>query len=148
MDLTICLPFHAGTNPAQPIYILAVVVDDHDMEVTHVIRGSDHITNTVRQACKACWPVLSCCPYSGKEGEGKLGWPIDQPIYNESTVAMQIAIYKAANWEIPSFAHIPLIFGGDGKKLSKRHGATGTARVADIPLSLIARCIDTAEECV
>jgi hypothetical protein len=41
---------------------------------------------------------------------------------------VQIAIYQAAEWDIPSFAHIPLIFGGDGKKLSKRHGATGMSR--------------------
>eukprot|EP01134_Creolimax_fragrantissima_P002905 CFRG2905T1 len=69
----------------KPIYLLAVVVDDHDMDVTHVIRGSDHITNTARQ----------------------------------------LQIYKACGWEPPVFSHIPLIHGIDGKKLSKRHGATG-----------------------
>ncbi|KNC81827.1 glutamyl-tRNA synthetase 2 [Sphaeroforma arctica JP610] len=69
----------------KPIYLLAVVVDDHDMDVTHVIRGSDHITNTARQ----------------------------------------LQIYRACGWEPPVFSHIPLIHGTDGKKLSKRHGATG-----------------------
>ncbi|WP_323715471.1 glutamate--tRNA ligase [Paracoccus aminovorans] len=68
-----------------PTYMLAVVVDDHDMDVTHVIRGDDHLTNAARQ----------------------------------------IQIYQAMGWEIPVFAHIPLIHGEDGKKLSKRHGAVG-----------------------
>lgn len=68
-----------------PTYMLAVVVDDHDMGVTHVIRGDDHLTNAARQ----------------------------------------IQIYQAMGWEIPVFAHIPLIHGTDGKKLSKRHGAVG-----------------------
>lgn len=68
-----------------PTYMLAVVVDDHDMKVTHVIRGDDHLSNTPRQ----------------------------------------ITIYKAMGWDIPSFSHIPLIHGPDGKKLSKRHGALG-----------------------
>jgi glutamyl-tRNA synthetase len=68
-----------------PTYMLAVVVDDHDMGVTHVIRGDDHLTNTPRQ----------------------------------------IMIYDAMGWAIPYFAHIPLIHGPDGKKLSKRHGALG-----------------------
>lgn len=68
-----------------PTYMLAVVVDDHDMGVTHVIRGDDHLTNTARQ----------------------------------------IQIYQAMNWPLPVFAHIPLIHGEDGKKLSKRHGAVG-----------------------
>ncbi len=68
-----------------PTYMLAVVVDDHDMEVTHVIRGDDHLNNAARQ---------------------KL-------------------IYDAMGWEVPVFAHIPLIHGADGKKLSKRHGALG-----------------------
>lgn len=67
-----------------PTYMLAVVVDDHDMGVTHVIRGNDHITNTPKQ----------------------------------------ILLYKALGWNIPSFAHLPLLHGEDGKKLSKRHGAT------------------------
>lgn len=68
-----------------PTYMHAVVVDDHDMGVTHVIRGDDHLTNAARQ----------------------------------------IQIYQAMGWEIPVFAHIPLIHGEDGKKLSKRHGAVG-----------------------
>ncbi|GLK64275.1 glutamate--tRNA ligase [Paracoccus kondratievae] len=68
-----------------PTYMLAVVVDDHDMGVTHVIRGDDHLTNAARQ----------------------------------------IHIYQGMGWQIPVFAHIPLIHGPDGKKLSKRHGAVG-----------------------
>lgn len=68
-----------------PTYMLAVVVDDHDMGITHVIRGNDHFTNTFRQ----------------------------------------IQIYQAMGWDIPEFAHIPMINGEDGKKLSKRHGAVG-----------------------
>jgi glutamyl-tRNA synthetase len=66
-----------------PTYLHAVVVDDHDMAITHVIRGDDHLTNTFRQ----------------------------------------IQIYRAMGWELPRFAHIPLIHGADGAKLSKRHGA-------------------------
>ena len=69
-----------------PTYNFAVVVDDHDMGVTHVIRGVDHLTNTARQT----------------------------------------QVYKALGWELPSFAHIPLVHGSDGAKLSKRHGAQGT----------------------
>jgi len=68
-----------------PVYMLAVVVDDHDMNVTHVIRGDDHFTNSFRQ---------------------KL-------------------IYEAMGWHVPEFAHLPLIHGADGAKLSKRHGALG-----------------------
>ena len=70
-----------------PVYMLAVVVDDHDMGVTHVIRGDDHLANSFRQNL----------------------------------------IYEAMGWDKPVLAHIPLIFGPDGKKLSKRHGATGAA---------------------
>jgi glutamyl-tRNA synthetase len=66
-----------------PTYQHAVVVDDHDMEITHVIRGDDHLTNTFRQA----------------------------------------QIYDAMGWPRPRFAHLPLIHGADGHKLSKRHGA-------------------------
>jgi len=66
-----------------PTYQHAVVVDDHDMEITHVIRGDDHLTNTFRQ----------------------------------------LGIYRAMGWTPPHFAHIPLIHGADGAKLSKRHGA-------------------------
>ena len=68
-----------------PTYMLAVVVDDHDMAVTHIIRGDDHLTNAARQT----------------------------------------QIYQAAGWDIPVMAHIPLIHGPDGAKLSKRHGALG-----------------------
>ncbi|MBI6629084.1 glutamate--tRNA ligase [Pontibaca salina] len=69
-----------------PVYMLAVVVDDHDMGVTHVIRGDDHLNNAARQ----------------------------------------MMIYNALGWPVPVWAHIPLIHGPDGKKLSKRHGALGT----------------------
>ena len=68
-----------------PTYMLAVVVDDHDMGVTHVIRGDDHLTNAARQK----------------------------------------QIYDALGWFVPVMAHIPLIHGPDGSKLSKRHGALG-----------------------
>ncbi|HEY4202273.1 MAG TPA: glutamate--tRNA ligase [Devosiaceae bacterium] len=68
-----------------PTYMLAVVVDDHDMGVTHIIRGDDHLTNAARQ----------------------------------------IVIYNGMDWEVPEMAHIPLIHGPDGAKLSKRHGALG-----------------------
>ena len=68
-----------------PVYMLAVVVDDHDMGVTHVIRGDDHLNNAARQ----------------------------------------MMIYDAMGWRVPVWAHIPLIHGPDGKKLSKRHGALG-----------------------
>lgn len=68
-----------------PVYMLAVVVDDHDMGVTHVIRGDDHLNNAARQQM----------------------------------------VYDAMGWKVPVWAHIPLIHGPDGKKLSKRHGATG-----------------------
>lgn len=67
-----------------PTYMLAVVVDDFDMGITHVIRGDDHLTNAFRQKI----------------------------------------IYQAMNWKVPEFAHIPLIHGPDGAKMSKRHGAT------------------------
>ncbi len=75
-----------------PTYMLSVVVDDHDMGITHVIRGDDHLTNAFRQ----------------------------------------IQIYKAMGWEIPQFAHIPLIHGPDGAKLSKRHGALGVDAYRDM----------------
>ncbi|MEM7471127.1 MAG: glutamate--tRNA ligase [Pseudomonadota bacterium] len=73
-----------------PVYMLAVVVDDHDIGVTHVIRGDDHLANAFRQ---------------------KL-------------------IYEAMGWDLPTYAHIPLIHGPDGKKLSKRHGALGVEEYA------------------
>ncbi len=71
-------------SDGSPTYMLAVVVDDHDMEITHIIRGDDHFTNGFRQKI----------------------------------------IYQALGWNIPQFAHIPLIHGADGAKMSKRHGAT------------------------
>jgi glutamyl-tRNA synthetase len=72
-------------SDGSPTYNLSVVVDDHDMAITHVIRGDDHLTNAARQT----------------------------------------QIYKALGWETPVFAHVPLIHGPDGAKLSKRHGALG-----------------------
>ena len=74
-----------------PTYMLAVVVDDHDMGVTHVIRGDDHLNNAFRQ----------------------------------------MAIVKAMGWPEPSYAHVPLIHGPDGAKLSKRHGALGVDAYRD-----------------
>ena len=68
-----------------PTYMLAVVADDHDMGVTQIIRGDDHLTNAARQT----------------------------------------QIYDAMGWPIPAMAHVPLIHGADGAKLSKRHGALG-----------------------
>jgi len=72
-------------SDGNPTYMLAVVVDDHDMGVTHIIRGDDHLTNAARQT----------------------------------------QIYEAMGWKVPVMAHIPLIHGADGAKLSKRHGALG-----------------------
>ena len=72
-------------SDGSPTYMLAVVVDDHDMGITHVIRGDDHLTNAARQS----------------------------------------QIYQAFDWIMPEWAHIPLIHGPDGAKLSKRHGALG-----------------------
>lgn len=74
-----------------PTYMLAVVVDDHDMGVTHVIRGDDHLNNAFRQ----------------------------------------LPIYRAMDWPEPTYAHIPLIHGADGAKLSKRHGALGVDAYRD-----------------
>src|SRR3954462_9292602 len=72
-------------SDGNPTYMLAVVVDDHDMGVTHIIRGDDHLNNGARQT----------------------------------------QIYQALGWKVPVMAHIPLIHGPDGSKLSKRHGALG-----------------------
>jgi glutamyl-tRNA synthetase len=72
-------------SDGNPTYMLAVVVDDHDMGVTHIIRGDDHLNNGARQT----------------------------------------QIYHALGWKVPVMAHIPLIHGPDGSKLSKRHGALG-----------------------
>ncbi len=80
LDDMICL-----RSDGTPTYMLAVVVDDHDMGVTHIIRGDDHLNNAARHKM----------------------------------------IYDAMEWPLPIWAHIPLIHGPDGKKLSKRHGAVG-----------------------
>jgi glutamyl-tRNA synthetase len=72
-------------SDGNPTYMLAVVVDDHDMNITHIIRGDDHLNNAARQT----------------------------------------QIYNALGWTVPVMAHIPLIHGPDGSKLSKRHGALG-----------------------
>ncbi len=74
-----------------PTYMLAVVVDDHDMGVTHVIRGDDHLNNAFRQ----------------------------------------LVLIRAMGWEEPTYAHVPLIHGADGAKLSKRHGALGVDAYRD-----------------
>jgi glutamyl-tRNA synthetase len=79
-------------SSADPTYNLAVVVDDHDMGVTHVIRGDDHLNNAARQSL----------------------------------------IYQALDWTVPAFAHLPLIHGPDGAKLSKRHGAQAVGEFADM----------------
>jgi glutamyl-tRNA synthetase len=72
-------------SDGSPTYMLSVVVDDHDMGITHAVRGDDHLTNAFRQA----------------------------------------QIFRALDWKLPEYAHIPLIHGPDGGKLSKRHGALG-----------------------
>lgn len=83
-----------------PTYMLSVVVDDHDMGITHIIRGDDHLTNAFRQ-------------------------------YH---------LYMACGWDVPAFAHIPLIHGSDGAKLSKRHGALGADAYRDIGFLPEAMC--------
>ena len=75
-----------------PTYMLAVVVDDHDMSISHVIRGDDHLNNAFRQ-------------------------------YH---------LFKSCGWDVPYFAHMPLIHGNDGAKLSKRHGALGIETYQDM----------------
>ena len=84
-----------------PTYMLAVVVDDHDMGVTHVIRGDDHLNNAFRQ----------------------------------------LPIYRAMGWPEPIYAHIPLIHGADGAKLSKRHGALGVDAYRD-QMGLLPEAVD------
>ena len=78
-------------SDGSPVYMLAVVVDDHDMGITHIIRGDDHLNNAFRQKM----------------------------------------VYDALGWDVPQFAHIPLIHGSDGAKLSKRHGALGVDAYRD-----------------
>src|ERR1700719_2987783 len=75
-----------------PTYNLSVVVDDHDMGITHIIRGDDHLNNAARQ----------------------------------------MLIYQGLGWRIPAFAHLPMIHGPDGAKLSKRHGAQAVREFADM----------------
>jgi glutamyl-tRNA synthetase len=75
-----------------PTYNLSVVVDDHDMAITHVIRGDDHLNNAFRQT----------------------------------------QIYRALDWQVPEFGHVPLIHGPDGAKLSKRHGAIGIEQYREL----------------
>jgi len=75
-----------------PTYMLSVVVDDHDMAITHVVRGDDHLTNAFKQT----------------------------------------QLYQAMGWDLPIFAHIPLIHGQDGAKMSKRHGALGVDAYRDM----------------
>ncbi len=79
-------------SDGSPTYNLAVVVDDHDMGITHIIRGVDHLTNAARQT----------------------------------------QIYQLMGWQIPQWAHVPLIHGPDGAKLSKRHGALGAEAYREI----------------
>ncbi|MBQ7151095.1 MAG: glutamate--tRNA ligase [Synergistaceae bacterium] len=79
-------------SDGMPTYNYAVVIDDHLMKITHVIRGEDHISNTPKQ----------------------------------------ILIYRALGWEVPEFAHLPMILGKDRKKLSKRHGATSVYEYRDM----------------
>ena len=74
-----------------PTYNLAVVVDDHDMGMTHVIRGDDHLNNTTKQ----------------------------------------VQLYQALGWDVPMFAHVPMILGSDKARLSKRHGATSVTAYRD-----------------
>lgn len=85
---------------SSPTYMLSVVVDDHDMGITHIIRGDDHLTNAFRQ-------------------------------YH---------LYMAMAWQPPKFAHIPLIHGPDGAKLSKRHGALGAEAYRDMGILPEAMC--------
>jgi len=79
-------------SDGHPTYNFACVVDDHEMEITHVIRGDDHISNTPRQ----------------------------------------ILLYQAFGWNAPVFAHVPMILGADGSRLSKRHGATSVEAFRDL----------------
>ena len=83
-----------------PTYMLAVVVDDHDMGVTHIIRGDDHLNNAFRQ-------------------------------YH---------VFGACGWQVPAFAHMSLIHGSDGAKLSKRHGALGVEAYRDMGILPAAMC--------
>ena len=92
LDDLILLRSANNSQEGAPTYNLAVVVDDHDMGVTHIIRGDDHLNNAARQSL----------------------------------------IYQALGWDVPRFAHIPLIHGPDGAKLSKRHGAQAVGEFEDL----------------
>ena len=83
--------FIIARSDFSPVYNLVVVVDDHEMGITHVIRGEDHISNTPKQ----------------------------------------IQLFQALGWKIPNFAHLPMIWGSDKKRLSKRHGAAGVQSYRD-----------------
>ncbi len=83
-----------------PTYMLSVVVDDHDMQVSHAIRGDDHLTNAARQT----------------------------------------QLFLALGWKVPRYAHIPLIHGSDGAKLSKRHGALAVGAYAEMGILAEAMC--------
>ena len=83
--------FVIARSDGSPVYNLVVVVDDHDMGITHVIRGEDHVSNTPKQ----------------------------------------IIMYQALDWNLPKFAHLPMILGADKKRLSKRHGAVGVQAFRD-----------------
>lgn len=87
-------------SDGNPTYMLACVCDDHDMQISHIIRGVDHLTNSF----------------------------------------VQVQIYKAMGWKIPYMAHIPLIHGPDGQKLSKRHGATGLLEYKELGYLPAALC--------
>jgi glutamyl-tRNA synthetase len=118
-----------------PTYMLAVVVDDHDMAVTHVIRGDDHLTNAARQkhiydALGWNVPVFAHIPLiHGPDGSklskrhGALGVDAYRAM-GYLPAAMRNYLVRLG-WNVPVFAHIPLIHGPDGSKLSKRHGALG-----------------------
>ena len=92
LDDLVLLRSATTSEPGAPTYNLAVVADDHDMGVTHVIRGDDHLNNAARQSL----------------------------------------IYGALDWPLPQFAHVSLIHGPDGAKLSKRHGAQAVGDLADL----------------
>ena len=83
--------FIIARSDGSPVYNLTNVVDDHDMGITHIIRGEDHISNTPKQ----------------------------------------ILLYQAFEWDIPKFAHLPMILGRDKKRLSKRHGSIGVQSYRD-----------------
>ena len=136
-----------------PTYMLAVVVDDHDMGVTHVIRGDDHLNNAFRQLAiinAMGWPVPAYGHVPlihGHDGaklskrHGALGvdayrddMGVTHVIRGDdhlNNAFRQLALLRAMNWREPVYAHVPLIHGADGAKLSKRHGALGVDAYRD-----------------